>query len=837
MSDAEDALAEGFRVRVHCSATSESHRGSSASNGSGRSSRASVDGAASVLESVAHGPDGEISAAERERLTTVAKNMTESLLEATDLLGGIPWSLVHEKHGISLFRADVGSQSTLPKLNQQQQQEQQQQQASSPCNVHAVCKFGCEIEDVAESLITNTTESFKQMMAMLSSDFLDGAVIEDIVVPSELNPHRYVALKWAAFKSSSPFTRDRDFVMLEYVDMIEDAEGQKIAFRIMESVDVPPHSRYAESSKYSRDVVPLMGFMYHTTKKPGELRMTYTCHFEKNGDLPAWAANSAIQSHVEKCINGILKYIETFRVNMESSIVLPQQHVIPMSEQQGHCCICQKNFCVLRRRYNCLKCGETVCSSCSSVRTAHVPDVGDRQLRVCTACVLESRRTSRLATPDSPAPLSSTASVSSMGRGFGSNTPRGRAVFAASTDPIDVASALGSGRSFGPSSCRGAMTSTGSFAMYNNNDDDDNNSCDNVSVCNSASSTPKRRSYDDVLEPVRSRLIEYKTFSSAAEGGGVNVHKASFPPRSFSDGLIMRRGALFSKRRGSPADLAISIEAFRLHRARMGGNATSGDSFTSTDEYTAQDDCGDASSDDGSCASSSPEHVSTRLWASSALSSRRSPSPMSSTRSAAYPEGGLLSPLQATRPVIESRGERRTKKVLELEAPLGNNQCSGSSPTSPMSESEASGEAFELSSAMQRAQDIIMATERTHHLAERVRKLSHHRILALQREDFALPAPQRTDNQQQHTQSPRSRCGEDSDSEKRRVGPVLSPSRSAGGNKIGAILYSGLDLEETQSPLHRGQVGSRSDSNQFHEYCPHHRRQHDLMDRAVVSSK
>jgi hypothetical protein len=110
--------------------------------------------------------------------------------------------------------------------------------------------------------------------------------------------------------------------------MIEDEEGHKVAFRIMESVDLPNNSLYAESSKYTRDIVPLMGTMYHTTKKNGELRMTYSCNFDKNGDLPAWAANSAIQSHVEKCINGTLKYIESYRQKKEA-IVLPQQ-VIPM---------------------------------------------------------------------------------------------------------------------------------------------------------------------------------------------------------------------------------------------------------------------------------------------------------------------------------------------------------------------------------------------------------------------------------------------------------------------------------------------------------------------------
>lgn len=494
--------------------------------------------------------------------------------------------------------------------------------------------------------------------------------------------------------------------------------------------------------------------------------------------------------------------------------MLPQQHVIPMSEQQDNCGVCQKNFCVLRRRYNCLRCGEVICSSCSSVRTAHVPDIGDRQLRVCTACVLEARRTSRLVSPDSPVPLSTTSA--SIGRGFGSSTPRSKLSFAASTEPVDIVSARS-----GPSSCRGGFTRTGNFS-YLNNDDDDNNSQDSASVCNSTSSTPKRRSYDDVLEPVRSRLIEYKTFSSATESGGVNVQKANFPPRSFSDGLIMRRGALFSKRRGSPADLAISIEAFRLHRQRMGGN-----SFTSTGDYSVQDDCASVSSDDGSCASSSPEHSSARSWASSARS--RLPATTNSHGSPPKPpvcgEGETLSPLYAIRPVIESREARRAKKVMEFEAAanaMNDNQAS--SPTSPVSDSE--GNPFELTAAMQMAQDIIVATERTHHLAQRVRKLSHHRILALQREDLGLvPSPSHGDNQQQHQQqqhqpsaSPR-RDGE-RDKSGRRVSPVSK----------GAILLSQQDLEEAQSPSSRG-------NNQPADYCEFHQRQHDLIDRSQRARK
>ncbi|DBA01314.1 TPA: hypothetical protein N0F65_001819 [Lagenidium giganteum] len=607
--------------------------------------------ALTVLEDVVVDTD-TMTEKDKDRLTNMAKRMTEALLEATDLLGGIPWALVHEKHGISLFRADVAT--------------------NVPCNVHAVCKFSCDIEDVAESMITNTTESYKKMMSMLSSDFLDGAVINNIVEPNELNPHRYVALKWAAFKSSSPFTRDRDFIILEYVDMIEDDQGQKVAFRIMESVDVPNNSPYAESSKYTRDIVPLIGFMYHTTKKPGELRMTYTCNFDKNGDLPAWAANSAIQSHVEKCVNGILKYIETFRAKKEA-IVLPQQ-VISMSEQD-HCHVCKKNFCVMRRRYNCLKCGEVICSSCSSLRNAQVPDVGERQLRVCTACVLEARRSSRNSNDST---VSTTASSSTA-------------------SPAKTSRSKNGGDADGRAREGGGMVRSQSFRHQ------------------------KRRSYDDVLEPVRSRLIEYKTFSDNVDN--VTIPKASFPARSFSDGLVMRKGSLFgAKRRGSPADLAISLEAFRQHQMR-----------------TAASGNGDQVDDDASSLTDEESFRSLDSFSSS-VTLGNAPKPGSPPSPADSPSNN-----SKTNNSSEMTHAREFRALERRQAMLAQHY-----PSTDL-ESRA-----KLNAAMEKAQGIIEAAQYANEMAQHARKLSHHRILALQREEQGLAPISNTcdSNQYQHLHGP-----------------------------------------------------------------------------------
>ncbi|CEG50138.1 sporangia induced hypothetical protein [Plasmopara halstedii] len=599
---------------------------------------------------------------ERERLTTVAKRMTESLLEATDLLGGIPWMLVHEKHGISLFRADAAT--------------------NVPCNVHAVCRFACDIEDVAASLITPTTNSFKRMMTMLSSDFLDGAVVHTIVEPTPATPHRHVALKWAAFKSSGPFAKDRDLLMLEYVDMIEDTQGQRTAFRIMESIDTPPgFSDFAESSKYTRDLVPLIGFMYHSTKRTGELRMTYTCNFDKNGDLPAWVANSAIQSHVEKCINGILRYTENFRLGREE-IVLSQQ-VVPMGEQD-HCRICSKKFCVRRRRYNCLKCGDVCCSSCSSVRSTYVPEIGERQLRVCTACVIKARQALRTATNclDQVGALSGCSSSSNQVQSDECKSPR----------------ILNRAQSF---------TVTRPETKYD---------------------TPKRRSYDDLLDPVRCRLIEYKTFSlgtderhGATTGSFIGVPKASFPTRSFSDGLVMRNKALFTaKRRGSPADLAISIEAFRLHQLRM-GNA---------ERHPENDlDENGNNTDDESCTSCSSDSPTDTM-------KRRSPTV----------------PLPCTGRYCAQANDVRVQD-----------------PMTKNGEDKS-----EFGEAMARAKNIIIAAKYANNLAQEARKISHSRVVALQQEHEVMAPMHRNDGDQSSNNPRHSHHG----------------SRFESSAGVGAVLFS-----------------------------------------------
>lgn len=157
----------------------------------------------------------------------------------------------------------------------------------------------------------------------------------------------------------------------------------------------------------------------------------------------------------------------------------------------------------------------------------------------------------------------------------------------------------------------------------------------------------------------------------------------------------MRNKALFAaKRRGSPADLAISIEAFRLHQMRMGNAGRQPEDNEGSDENDNTDDESTSSS------STSPTYSITR------------PSPVHARTS---PQNGV--------------NPRTGRSRIQI------NYESNQEP-----QADDGNERFEFDEAMARAKNIIVAANYANTLAQQARKLSHYRVVALQQEhEFMAP--------------------------------------------------------------------------------------------------
>lgn len=436
-----------------------------------------------------------------------AKNMVEAFINATDILGENQWSYSGYKNGITLHFVEG-------------------ENVNVPCNVHAGCRMNGELEEVSESLVVTDSTAYKSMMRSLYPDFVDGVVLENILLPSNLHPYRYVGLKWIAFKSSSSSTSDHDFVILEYTDLFEDDQGEKIAFQVYQSVDVLPpiDVPHEKSCSFSRGRLPILGYMFHTTNKSDELHMSYSCSVE---------STPGILSHVTKLMKAKIRYITSVRAKRDAIVLV--QRVIPTSEQD-FCRLCEKTFGIWRRRHNCYKCGGVICGTCSSVQAVHVHDIGERNLRVCTPCVSEARRTARNEALSSLAGL-----IIGPNDGGGEN-----ARSSLSSCSSSVHSIKGESLNFELEENVAALPTYGIGSPP----------ADHVSTMH------------ELLEPVRELLKNYQNISSISTG--LRMPKANFLNRSFSSGRMgKKRSFLVIKRRGSPADLAMGTDSFRFREDRI----------------------------------------------------------------------------------------------------------------------------------------------------------------------------------------------------------------------------------------------------------------------------
>lgn len=62
-------------------------------------------------------------------------------------------------------------------------------------------------------------------------------------------------------------------------------------------------------------------------------------------------------------------------------------------KERASCHLCMRNFHALRRKHHCRKCGEVICSDCSTVETIDLPAIGYSKLRLCKVCGIRARST------------------------------------------------------------------------------------------------------------------------------------------------------------------------------------------------------------------------------------------------------------------------------------------------------------------------------------------------------------------------------------------------------------------------------------------------------------
>lgn len=90
------------------------------------------------------------------------------------------------------------------------------------------------------------------------------------------------------------------------------------------------------------------------------------------------------------CLSRLQSIVEDLRLSCQ--VYLPRSAWVNDRERSS-CRLCMRNFFALRRKHHCPRCGEVVCSDCSTVESVDRPGIGYAKIRMCKVCCLRARST------------------------------------------------------------------------------------------------------------------------------------------------------------------------------------------------------------------------------------------------------------------------------------------------------------------------------------------------------------------------------------------------------------------------------------------------------------
>lgn len=194
-----------------------------------------------------------------------------------------------------------------------------------------------------------------------------------------------LTVKWGAFETGMSGRHDIclvDYLSLAYVPNVEPRE--RIHVWCFTSADGPRVgcNDLKDTHSISRTTLTKFGVFWRRTSDD-ETEVT-VC-----GSFPSKHANMA-SAILLSCLGRLQSIVEDLRM---SSQVYLQRSTWVNDRERMSCNLCMRNFYTLRRKHHCRKCGEVICSDCSTVETIDLPVIGYSKLRLCKVCSIRSRTT------------------------------------------------------------------------------------------------------------------------------------------------------------------------------------------------------------------------------------------------------------------------------------------------------------------------------------------------------------------------------------------------------------------------------------------------------------
>jgi hypothetical protein len=193
----------------------------------------------------------------------------------------------------------------------------------------------------------------------------------------------YTTSQWLALKSHSVLGKDKGFCVRTYSHMVHPPEAPtRTWIWSMQSLQQPTRNMLYHVSKYKCSQWELGLVVEEITSSV--LRLSCRCTSADKSLEPlacriVWKTLSRLQSA-----------LETLQTSNYNALVTESEWI---KDKERLCCVqCQVEFTPFRRRHHCRRCGEIVCSSCSSFHVVALAR-GPLKIRMCVKCLEQKNYT------------------------------------------------------------------------------------------------------------------------------------------------------------------------------------------------------------------------------------------------------------------------------------------------------------------------------------------------------------------------------------------------------------------------------------------------------------
>ncbi|KAG9398461.1 hypothetical protein AC1031_014642 [Aphanomyces cochlioides] len=318
-----------------------------------------------------------LSQREVEQYTEMGRQSTKALIMKAKLEGGTyDWKLLKDDSELKIYKGR--SHGTT-------------EDAVLHCGVMEVIG---ELNEYLELHQDDTTEQAREFTQKFGHAYADAMTLYTVLPRHPDRPNDLIQIKW--FMSKSPLDGlviRRDYVML--VSSWEfQVDGKRAWVRSYRSIELAAVPDMRKELNCIRAYMFDMGFIVVESDRPGYLHMTYLADIDIKGKVPAWAHDHSLKYWLRSMFQ-IDRFLRENRLSRTP--FLKKDQLCPL-HLRNSCALCRRRFNPLRKKTNCVKCGEVLCRDCNRIWNVQVNGVNVK-IRACVTCSLNSAPVSKRRPP------------------------------------------------------------------------------------------------------------------------------------------------------------------------------------------------------------------------------------------------------------------------------------------------------------------------------------------------------------------------------------------------------------------------------------------------------